>query len=365
MPIRAIILLVLSSLLLSCSSVIAQLAYKSIDVSNENIQVLGANYVFREDSKLSYSRFSEAALNAPMSEAMFNAYKARTNSGIRLRFLSASSKIRLTFVPDYGQNRGSEFAVLQNDVQKQTFAFKGEKSKGEMVLEFENKSEGKASLFEIVLPSFANVSLVKMELRDNAEILELPMDERPIYLAIGNSITHGVGQGAASYLTYPYLLAQKLNCDYYNLAVGGAKISPAIAKMCAEMPQADLITILIGYNDWMSNGKTVLEYVSAYKAYLKEIRKHQPNAKIYCITLTHTRAPHSETTGIKPNEYRDALSQLVGEFQQDGDELLYLVKGDEISSEANLRADVLKDKVHFGIEGAALFAEELYQIINP
>ena len=33
--------------------------------------------------------------------------------------------------------------------------------------------------------------------------------------------SHTKGVGLALEDTYPYLLAQKLNCDYYNLALGG------------------------------------------------------------------------------------------------------------------------------------------------
>ncbi|MCU4174417.1 SGNH/GDSL hydrolase family protein [Carboxylicivirga sp. N1Y90] len=357
-------IILLSSLFVSCSNSLAQETFVAQDLRMEKIQVLGANYVMREEAKLSYNRFSEATLNAPLSEAMFNADKARTNSGIRLRFKSASPKIRLTFAPDQGQNRGAEFAVLQNGIQTHTFDFKGEKSKNEMLLEFENVAGEKESLFEVVLPSFANVSLLKMELLDRASLLSIPEDVRPIYFAIGNSITHGVGQGSAAYLTYPYLLAQKLDYNYYNLAVGGAKISPAIASMTGEMPQADVITILIGYNDLMFNDKSVKQYSNDYRAYLKTIRQNQPKAAIYCITLTHTRAEANERTGIVPDDFREALKILVNDFQKNGDSKLYLIEGDEISSEKNLRADRLTDKAHFGIEGAALFAEELCQIIK-
>ena len=216
----------------------------------------------------------------------------------------------------------------------------------------------------MVLPSFCHVALTELSILGPSKLSACTAEKRPIYLAIGNSITHGVGQGSATFLTYPYLLARKLNVDYFNLAVGGAKISPAIAQQLAEMPQADIITILIGYNDMMFDSKSVKEYVAAYTKYVKTIRTHQPNAKIYCISLTHTRASGNVRSGVVPEEYRVALKQLVDKCISKGDNKIVFVAGDAITSEANLRQDLLKDKVHFSIEGARLFADALYRIIE-
>ncbi|MCG8581747.1 MAG: SGNH/GDSL hydrolase family protein [Bacteroidales bacterium] len=352
------------STLVSCKDADAQSTYEAIDVTDELIQVKGANYVFRNEGLLSFSRFSEATLNSPVSEAMFNADKARTNSGIRLFIKSNSPKLRLTFKALNGINRGAEFAVYQNNSRSDVFTFKGDKARAEMVLEINNQQGDEASLFEITMPSLANVGLVKLELIKGASLLSVQKEEKPVYLAIGNSITHGVGQGSATFLTYPYLLAKSKDWDYYNLAVGGAKISPAIARMTAEMPPADVITILIGYNDLMFNDKSVEEYSKAYMDYLKMIRHNQVGAHIYCITLTHTRAVGNERTGLKPEGYRKALKHLVYQLQSEGDNKLHLIEGDKITSEANLRPEVLSDKVHFGIEGAALFAKELEQLVK-
>jgi lysophospholipase L1-like esterase len=356
------IFLFISGILTACSSE-SMAQFKPINPSDDRIQVIGANYVFRKDGLLSFSRFSQETLNSPMKEAMFNADKARTTSGIKLLFKTNSSTVKLTFSPQPGINRGSEFAVLQNGQICHTPTFKGEAGNQNMAFEIENQYPGKETVFEIVLPSLSNVALSGFEMDDNAELFDIDIPEKPVYLALGNSITHGVGQGSASYLTYPYLLAKKLNVNCYSLAVGGAKISPAIARMTAELPQANLITILIGYNDLMFNNKSVEQFKQDYIAYLNEIRKNQPKAHIYCITLTYTRATKNAKTGITPNDFRNALKELITSLQVQ-DDLLYLVEGDKITSEANLREDVPTDLTHLGVEGAALFADELYGIIG-
>ncbi|MBI9062004.1 MAG: SGNH/GDSL hydrolase family protein [Marinilabiliaceae bacterium] len=337
---------------------------KKVQLNNPNIHVKGANYVFPSADKLHYCRFSEATLTAPLAEKLFNSNKAITNSGIKIQFKTASRVVKLTFTPQDGDNRGSEFAVLQNGEMTGTYDFKGNAGKTDMLLEITNAHAGQATLFEVVLPSWANVAVTQMNIDAHSELKPITPQNKPIYLALGNSITHGVGQGSASYLTYPYLLAEKLGLDYYNLAVGGAKISQPIAAQTAEMPQADIITLLIGYNDLFFNDKTVEQYTSSYRDYLTEIRKNQPKATIFCISLTHTRSTYNPETGVVPDDYRLALKTLVEEFQSNCDHNLVFVAGDAITSEENLRQDKPADKVHMGIEGAALFADELASIIT-
>lgn len=338
--------------------------FHSIDLDSPHIKVSGANYVTATKSKLHYNRFSKETLSIPKKELKFSAVKAKTNSGIIIRFKTSSNHIKLVFSPQEGINRGSDFAVLQNGKIEDTFTFKGAKAKELMHLEIKNKYSGKETLYEVVLPSWADVALTQFVLNENSELVSFELPKKQVYMAIGNSITHGVGQGSASHLTYPYLLAQKLNANYYNLAVGGAKVSPAIAKMTAEMPKADIITILIGYNDMVGSSKTVDKYIADYKAYLTEIRKNQPEAKIYCISVTYTKTLKNEKTGHTPDEFRTALQELINEFITEGNKKMIFVAGDKITSKENLRAEQPKDKVHFGVKGSELFANELYKIIS-
>lgn len=334
---------------------------KKIDLDNPDIRVIGANYVFPSANELHFCRFSEATLLAKDEDRMFDPKKAVTNSGIKLRFKTDSRFVKLAFIPKEGENRGAQFAVLQNNEITQMLDFFGESSKQKMGINIQNQFPGTETLFEIVLPSWANVALVEFEIDDSSSLVNFKEEQKPIYIAIGNSITHGVGQGSASYLTYPYLLAEKLGMDYYNLAVGGAKISQAVAQQTVEMPKADVITILIGHNDLVSGNKTVKEYLEAYRTFLSEIRKNQPDAQIFCIGLTYTRFQQNKVTRVKPDDFRQALEELLQKFINAGDNKLHFIPGNTITSEKNLGP---KDGVHLNIDGATGFAEELYYFIS-
>lgn len=348
-------------LLVGCSSVNAEKNTPAVTPDNENIEVIGANYVQRSSDKLSFQRFDEDVLALPTKEACFNADKARTNSGIVLRFTTASPSVVLKFAPEPGQNRGADYGAYRNGELVETYSFNTKENADTTMIELQN-TEGKAE-WEITMPSFANVALIGIELTEGYTLEANKKKKQPVYIALGNSITHGVGQNSATYLTYPFLLSQKLDMELYNLAVGGARVSQPIADMMSDMPQADVITLLIGYNDLHFNNKSVEQFIIDYEQFITTVSKAHPKADIYCISMTHTRSTGNDKTGFTPDDYRKAAKEVIARLQQDN-QRIHLVAGEEITSEANLRADRPTDKVHFGIEGASLFADELSKIIG-
>jgi len=231
-----------------------------------------------------------------------------------------------------------------------------------------NPGSRKMREYEITLPSFSNPKLKSLTLEDGSRLEKVDRSNKKVYVAIGDSITHGVGQDSATHLTYTYLLANKLDMKYYNFAVGGGKISIPVGRQLKDIKKIDLITILIGYNDWVFDGKTPTTYTAKYRKLIEAIRVNHPETEIHCITLLYTRNTKSRKTGTtyQPADYRNALISLVKELQTEGDKHIHLIKGDSITSEKNLRGPAMpKDMVHLGIKGAAMFAEELAKIIQP
>ena len=351
---------ILITLFFTANTCISQ---KSLNLKNKNIKVLGTTYSSRSKDKLSFNRFSDKCLESPDSLRMFDINKARTTTGIRIQFKTKSNNFILEFTPEKGINRGASFAIFRNNELLETIDFNRNESSKLMKIHFHENCNEKEKLYEIVLPSLCNVSLTKFEILDNFELISFIPYHKSTYLAFGNSITHGVGQGSASYLTYPYILAKKTNMDLYNLAVGESKISPAISLQSKEIKQADLITVLLGYNDLMFNDKSVDKYISDYKKFIQTIRLYHPNAEIFCISLTYTRNTQNPRTHIKPDDYRVALKKLVTSLRIN-DKKIYFVPGEQISNEENLRKDNLQDLVHFSTQGANQFAQELFEIIN-
>ena len=73
----------------------------------------------------------------------------------------------------------------------------------------------------------------------------IDIDSDNYILSVGCSLTEGIGLEIEK--TYTYLLAEKLNCDYYNLGVGGSGVDVMIHNLImwlADMPHKPKLIIL-------------------------------------------------------------------------------------------------------------------------
>jgi len=341
-------------------------ATQSIAPTSKEITVKGSHYISEANDLVRYGRFDMSIGKLPIKEIGFNWQKGQATSGVRMFFKSNSPRITMTFVHDSEDlNRGNDYGVfIDGKFHKSYTFFKKQGAENKIVITSGSK---KMKEYEVVLPTFANPRFKGMVIEDGSQLEAISEKPQKVYVAMGDSITHGQGQKNAAYKTYPYLLAKKLDVDYYNLAVGGGKISMPAAKQLKDWKKIDLMTVLIGYNDWVFDGKTPEVYKAKYKEFLKAVRVNHPETKIFCIGLLYTRTKESRKLGEKyqPEDYRAALKALVYELQAAGDKNLFFIAGDKITSEKNLQGKVQpKDPVHLGIPGAKMFADELAPLIK-
>ena len=338
-------------------------AQQAIKPNNPQLTFKGTKYISSSDELTSFSRFSPELMKMNTMQLGFNPKKAATTSGIRLLFKSDSSKLTFHFTASTKEeNRGSDFAVFANDQFLKEFIFKKMKS-DKMAFSVEAPKDG-FNTYEVTLPSWSNAKFQGLEIDKAAEI-KLYTYDRPIYVAFGDSISHGVGQRSAKHLTWPFKLSRHLKADLSNVAVGGGKVSLPVAKQLAELDKIDFMTCLIGYNDWCGNGKTVEQYTKDYKAFLNQVRSAHPKTKIFCISMLYTRTKISKKSKLPIDGFRQAVYDIVAERQAAGDKNISLIKGESLTSEANLREDQKSDPVHLGIKGADDLANKLQKIIAP
>ena len=335
-------------------------AAQTVSLADCRIQTRGIQYISQTETGMRFQRHREDVLQLPRKELGLNPDKARNTTGAVIAFCTDSQAITLRFDVLSINYMGAGFGVFENGELIEEIKFNAQTQQA--VLTFQSKSSG-FSRFEVALPSFANVEFQALELDDASVLGELPDLGKKVYVALGDSISHGVGQDGFGHKTWPFLLSRKLDCELFNLAVGGGKISVPVAEMLKDWEQIDLITILIGYNDLHFDAKTPADYREKYNDLLNAIRKNHPKTKVVCITPLYTKKPVSEKTGVRIEEFRQELTALVQERKKK-DSRLFLVAGEMISSEKNLRADNPKDPVHLGVDGAALLADELFGIIG-
>ena len=176
---------------------------------------------------------------------------------------------------------------------------------------------------------------------------------RPVYVAIGNSITHGTGHQPASYDTWPFRLAEAMDWELVNLAVAGAHIGPAVADLLYGQ-RVDVITILKGFNDWMFGERSLLDTVARFEQLLRDIRLHQPEAQIFVITPLHTnRGSPAGAATFGLSDLRNSIATVVREHVEAGDRRIHLLGGCRLSDDT-----MLMDGIHLSAEGAERFAAQ-------
>ena len=332
----------------------------TIAPDDANIHYQGSQYITSDENGAYYQRHSDAVLALPSGTSGFNSTKARTTTGIAMLFRTDSASVDMDFTIEPGvENRGSTFAVYEVDAFLGTHDFSSAVSN--MSFSISSASPGTASVYRVVFPNWSKPDFRGMQLDAGASLLPYTPPSKRSYVVLGDSISHGVGQ-ASTYLTYPWLVAEMLDVELFNLAVGGGKVSIPSAEMLSEFPAVDVISILIGYNDLHFAEKSVSEFSTDLDAQIAAIRTHHADAELFCISQTFTTNPVNTNISVHISEYRQAVSNIVATRQAGGDSRIYLIKGEEITSAANLRTD---DAVHFSEPGAAAFATNLFLLMDP
>jgi|GEM_PF-2699223 len=324
-----------------------------VAANNPLVKIKGSKYHYMKNGVMVFPRHSANLLAMAKSKSKFSPVKAQTTTGVIVSFKTASPKVKVNFKVLEGDNRGLVFGIFENKEFREGKSF-GKKEGPLLSFDIESAHKGEEVTYEISLPNWANVGLMNIELEEGYDLKEIKSEEKPVYVAYGNSITHGTGQ-QASHQTYPFLLSREMNWDLYNLAVGGGKTSVPMAEMIRDdFSQIDYMTILIGYNDYNGEGISAKEYRNRLEKFLKTIREKHSQTKLFCITPTYTKTLRSKKSGESIAEFRKSMTQVVKLFQQEGDRNIFLIRGEEISKLADL-----KDAVHFNVKGAKSFGDKL------
>ena len=317
---------------------------QKLSLLDDRIEIKNCLHVTRDSTKIVMMRFNELNLAESRINYMQN---GKTQSGVIVRFRTNSNFIKVKFTETAGARWGTDYGVWADGVWFNNYI------NHNFTLQ---KPAGKDFVTWEITPSLMNaVNLTGIEIENGKVLFATQLPVLPQYFAIGNSITQGVGQGNAGYLSYPFLFGRKMGYETFNLAVGGSKVSWKVATEL-ENRKADLITVLWGYNDWYFVGETANSYKNMMRELFNKIREFQPNTPLVCISLIGTENP-TPTSGVKIEDYQSVVAQLVQERITGGDNNVYLLDGSTIKVE-------LMDKVHPSVKGAADLAAILENFIK-
>lgn len=176
--------------------------------------------------------------------------------------------------------------------------------------------------YELILPYGDSVAFEGLHVNDAARFE--PMPPRPAfrYVAYGDSITHGFAASDVG-RTFPFLVAEKKNWQLLNLGLGGRSSTGGDGRIIGSL-NPDLVTVLIGVNDWQS-AVPVARFRANMTAFFDGLRALQPQVPVYVITplwVAESWIPAKKVAELE--EYREALRALVRERR---DAQLHLIEG--------------------------------------
>ncbi len=327
-----------------------------IKPNDSNIAIDGAFFLIKSDEKIIINRIKPEILNNPAT--YMHPANANTQSGVRISILTNSSTVSFIF-----ENRNdascwfSIAGIFKDGKLFKEIILNPKKEKELKPFTVSNPDGKKWARWTVVLPPFYGMNLKGIEIDKDSKLKSAAeKNKKPVYVAIGNSITHGTGQ-RAGYQTYPYIVAAKKRWNLYNVAVGGSKISWTVGEMLKNKP-ADFITILWGYNDWNAGFTTHNKIIPNYSKLLELLVKYHPDAKIYCILPTYSKTKTPKRGNLSFDDIKNAEKTVAEEFIKKGYNIK-IIDGQKISD-----TTMLNDKVHFSINGAQKFAENLINKLN-
>ena len=203
---------------------------------------------------------------------------------------------------------------------------------------------------EIVLPYGDSVDFEGLTVNDGARFY--PMKPRPgiRYVAYGDSITHGFRSSDVT-KGYAFLMAEQKGWELVNMGFGSRRATAADGKAIAALP-ADVITILIGFNDHYGN-KPLDQYEADMTGLLRNIRAGQPKTPIYVITPLWSTEPFPTHLGLHLEQYRAIVRKVV---QTENDPNLHGIEGPDLIPHDK---KFFTDGVHPNDSGFAVLAENL------
>lgn len=345
-------------LIFSLFLIVPSLGAIVIEPDNERIHVTGVVEKVQSAKGLELYRLKKSYIDAPWSVAKggWSGKNAGTQSGITISIKTSSPSVKFLFtLNDSYEDRWARMALYKDG----ELVITNQQAAGSAISEISaSNKEGNSVLWTCVLPTFKTHYFTGVELDEGYELEVVQSEKKPIYVAVGNSITHGVGQTSyAGYLTYPWLVAKAKNYELYNFAVGGSKINTQLLDNF-ETITPDVISVLWGYNDVMFSSDDMGLTLERYDSLLTSLLKSFPEARVIAIELTYTTSSEGKTPGKNIERFRTEQKAVIDRLKKQFDNLIS-IKGLDYSD-----ADGLKDAVHLNDDGAARLAQGIVAVLD-
>ena len=227
---------------------------------------------------------------------------------------------------------------------------------GESELAFFNQAGGERKHVTIYLPIFQEIRVRAIGVDPGARLTAAPPFalERPIVF-YGSSICQGACASRPG-MTYPAIVARRLNLDYVNLGFGGnGRAEPEVVRLINEIDACCFVLDL---------GKSYgMQPADVYAAMLDTLRSSHPSVPLVCITpIFSTREIFSADYAALSTHTRNVMRQAAAQRIEAGDTLTHLVEGLDLCGQDD--ADAFQEGVHPTDLGFARIADRLLPTIR-
>ncbi len=322
----------------------------------------GAVRVTEEDGKVNFHRFTEKQQSLYKNSGKESRYlKTFAPAGIRLEFKTDSKSLFLKVNIPFAATR-SYFCVdvlKDGEMIGNINNYHGEDMSGDYV-----KKEYPLGSFEksfylglgektvtIFLPWSVPTQIEELSIDDGSFTKAVKRDKK--ILVFGDSITQGYDAENPS-KHYTVKLAELLNADIYNKAVGGEVFVPALVETEEDFVP-DLIIVAYGTNDW-SNAEACVFKKNCREFYEALSRKY-PSVKIFALTPIWRKDLDRQ---VKCGEF-SFVSDYIYEVSQSLCNV-YCIRGfDFVPHDEKMYADL---RLHPNNDGFKYFADNLFEAIK-
>ena len=266
-------------------------------------------------------------------------------SSVRLRLVTNATRLSLELKFGAAARPLFQGVVLVDGIESSVFGPQEVQDDWQGVI-FEQAEPVQRTL-DIWLPHLCRTDITALEVNDGANIEAAPA--LPLrWLAYGDSITQGM-TGTLPTRTHIARCALALEAEVFNLGIGGAKLDNVLGQNIPE-GEFDLISIAYGTNDFNQN-IPVETYIANARLLLTALRDKTTAPIVLLTTLTWASRTQPNAAGLSLDDYRTALSELAGEFDN-----VHLVDGTSLIPDGE---EYFVDNVHPNNAGFELYAKNL------
>ena len=203
----------------------------------------------------------------------------------------------------------------------------------------------------ICFPHSVVASIEHIEITDATYIV--PVKKEKTIIFYGDSITQGFDALHPS-KTYAALLAEALDADIVNKAIGGARFNPKVARLPSGI-QPDYVVIAYGTNDW-----TALEpddFRANVEGFCDGIQQNYPDVPMFVITPVWRRKCDVPKRG---GEFSN-LEKTIREVFEKHKNVTVIPGFDLVPHDVNMYGDL---RVHPSDKGFAHYVANLKKYLN-